>query len=90
MTLLPDKLFVRLMIGTESQEDQKLTREEKANVIKDYHNSPTAGHPDVKKMMDLLQRRGFKWKGIRQDMKKYVRGCLICQKVKPKIGPRSD
>jgi hypothetical protein len=89
-TLLPDRLFMRLITGTETTEDQELTKEEKGNVIKDYHDSPTAGHPGTKKTLDLLRRWGFKWKGIRKDVKDYVGGCLTCQKVKPKIGPGSD
>jgi hypothetical protein len=42
------------MIRAESPEDQELTREEKGNTIKDYHDSPTAGHPGVKKTLELL------------------------------------
>jgi hypothetical protein len=49
-----------------------------------------AGHPRVKKTLDLMTRQGYKWKGIRQDVKDYVKGCLTCQKVKPKTGPGSD
>jgi hypothetical protein len=41
-------------------------------------------------MLELLLRRRKKWKGIRQDMRKYIQGCLVCQKVKLRTGPGSN
>jgi hypothetical protein len=35
-------------------------------------------------------RRGIRWTRIRSDVKKYMDGCLVCQKSKPKIGPGQD
>jgi hypothetical protein len=89
-TLLPDKLFIRIMTRKEVPEEEELSKEEKGKMIKNYHDSPTARHPGVKKTLDLLRRRGHKWKGIRQDVKNYVGGCLVCQKVKAKVGPSTD
>jgi hypothetical protein len=87
--LLPDKLFVRMMTRKESEE-KELTKEEKGKIIKNYHDSLTAGHPGVKKTLDFLKRRGYRWNKIKQDIKDYIRGCLVCQKVKANTGPGTD
>ena len=43
-----------------------------------YHDEPTAGHWGVQKIMELLQRK-FKWEGIKTDIKEYICICPICQ-----------
>jgi hypothetical protein len=52
-TLLPDRLFMQTMIG-EGVPEKLLTLKEKAEKIKLYHDSPTAGHPGVKRTLDLM------------------------------------
>jgi hypothetical protein len=79
-----------MMTGKDIPEEAEMTKPEKGKIIRDYHNSPMAGHPRVKRTLDLLKRRGYKWKGIRKDVKDYIGGCLTCQKVKPKTGPGAD
>jgi hypothetical protein len=86
-TLLPEKLFIWLLIG---KEETEVEESDKGKIIQEYHDSPTVGHPGVKKTLDLIRRRKLSWKGIWRDVQLYVKGCLICQKVKPKIGPSSD
>jgi hypothetical protein len=88
-TLLPDALFVRRLLGKEDLEVE-MTQEEKGKTIKQYHNSPMAGHPGVKQTLQLVFRRGLRWKGMRRDVKDYVKGCLVCQKAKLKVGPGGD
>jgi hypothetical protein len=55
-TLLPDNLFVRLMVGVEQIKEEEPSKEEKGKIIKDYHDSPTAGHPGTKRTLNLLRR----------------------------------
>jgi hypothetical protein len=38
----------------------------------------------------LLLHNGQRWKGIWKDVQEYVGGCLVCQKVKPMSGSRSN
>jgi hypothetical protein len=45
-----------------------------------------SGHPGVKQTLEKLWRNGNQWKGIRKDVKEYVKGCQICQRVKPPSG----
>jgi hypothetical protein len=78
------------MTGTEQPEEEELSKEDKGKLIKDYHDSPTAGHPRVRRTLNLLRRRGYRWKGDRKDIRDYMRGCLVCQKVKAKIGPGTN
>jgi hypothetical protein len=75
------------LIGTETFEDEAPNKEE---TIRKYHDSPTAGHPEVKKTLELIKRRKLYWKGIQKDVQAYVKGCLTCQKAKPKTGPGAD
>jgi hypothetical protein len=85
-TLLPESYFVGLLIGKNGNSEAPTT-EEKAQIIWQSHDLPTAGHPRIKRTLKLLSRRGQSWKGICADIKQYVDGCLVCQKTKLKIGP---
>jgi hypothetical protein len=86
-TLIPEKLFVRMLIGTETTEDEN---GDIGETIRKYHDSPTAGHPGIRKTLELLMRRKLCWKGMRKDVWNYIKGCIICQKAKLKIGPSTD
>jgi hypothetical protein len=60
---------------------------EKGKIISNCHDTPAAGHPETKRMLALLTRRGHQWKGIQKDVMAYVRGCVACQKNKSRVGP---
>jgi hypothetical protein len=62
-TLLLDTYFVGLIAGRE-EEEETLTREDKAEAIQQSHDVPMAGHPGIKRTLNLLTRRGQKWKGM--------------------------
>jgi hypothetical protein len=86
-TLLPENLFVRMLLRKETIEEPALDKEE---VIRRFHDTPTAGHLGIKKTLELIKRRRLSWKGIKKDIQDYVKGCLVCQKTKPKTSPGSD
>jgi hypothetical protein len=88
-TLLPDSYFVQMMLGT-TKTIVELTEKEKAELIKPYHDTPSTGHPGIKKTLDLMHRRKVTWPEVQADVKKYVQGCLVCQKTKPRVGPGND
>ncbi|KAG2773460.1 hypothetical protein PC116_g26981 [Phytophthora cactorum] len=48
----------------------------------EYHDAPTAGHPGREKTCVLLTR-DFYWTHQYKWMRKYVRACEVCQRVKP-------
>ncbi|KAG2956349.1 hypothetical protein PC119_g27720 [Phytophthora cactorum] len=48
----------------------------------EYHGAPTAGHPGREKTYVLLTR-DFYWNHQYKWVRKYVRACEVCQRVKP-------
>ncbi|KAG3124611.1 hypothetical protein PI126_g23164 [Phytophthora idaei] len=48
----------------------------------EYHDAPTAGHPGREKTYVLLTR-DFYWNHQYKWVRKYVRACEVCQRVKP-------
>ena len=50
-------------------------------VIQKHHDSPVAGHPGYKKMLDLLQHNYY-WSGMATTVKEYVTRCDTCQRFK--------
>jgi hypothetical protein len=48
-------------------------------LIKEYHDTPLAGHPGRSKTFDLLSRQYY-WKTMRKQVDQYVRSCAECQK----------
>ncbi|KAG2885581.1 hypothetical protein PC117_g25561 [Phytophthora cactorum] len=51
-------------------------------IMYEYHDAPTAGHPDREKTYVLLTR-DFYWNHQYKWVRKYVRACEVCQRVKP-------
>ena len=50
-------------------------------LIKFAHDTLLAGHLNVVKCYEILVRNYF-WIGMSQDVKKYVRNCYVCMKIK--------
>ena len=57
--------------------DQQL----RCNVLSQYHDSPTAGHPRRDNMIALVTRK-YWWLKMNAWIKQYVKGCAICQQNK--------
>ncbi|GAB5489762.1 MAG: hypothetical protein Pars2KO_33320 [Parasphingorhabdus sp.] len=53
----------------------------KTRVLSEAHDPPTAGHVGNERMMDLLTRK-FWWKGMRKEVRDYIRTCPTCQVMK--------
>uniref|UniRef100_A0A670IL45 Gypsy retrotransposon integrase-like protein 1 n=1 Tax=Podarcis muralis TaxID=64176 RepID=A0A670IL45_PODMU len=53
----------------------------RGRILKQLHDSPTAGHFGQHKTMWLVTRE-FWWPKVREDVKEYVRGCDQCQRAK--------
>ncbi|KAG3201603.1 hypothetical protein PC128_g3778 [Phytophthora cactorum] len=51
-------------------------------IMYEYHDAPTAGHPGRGKTYVLLTR-DFYWNHQYKWVRKYVRACEVCQRVKP-------
>ncbi|KAG4251634.1 hypothetical protein PC116_g642 [Phytophthora cactorum] len=50
----------------------------------EYHDAPTAGHPGREKTYVLLTH-DFYWNHQYKWVRKYVRACEVCQRVKPPV-----
>lgn len=57
--------------------DYKLREE----ILRTRHDTPAAGHPAFWKMKELVER-DFYWPSLHNDVRKYIRGCDTCQRVK--------
>ncbi|KAG3039237.1 hypothetical protein PC121_g23750 [Phytophthora cactorum] len=51
-------------------------------IVYEYHDAPTAGHPGREKTYVLLTRDLY-WNHQYKWVRKYVRACEVCQRVKP-------
>ncbi|KAG4046128.1 hypothetical protein PC123_g18487 [Phytophthora cactorum] len=54
----------------------------RVRIMYDYHGAPTAGHPGREKTYVLLTC-DFYWNHQYKGVRKYVRACEVCQRVKP-------
>lgn len=57
------------------------TREEISEILKSYHDSVAGGHFGMTKTYDRVRRK-FHWKGMKGDIRAYVKKCIKCQKNK--------
>lgn len=71
---------------TPDQEDENaklvVPKHEVSNLLKAFHDSPTAGHLGVDRTVKRIENNFF-WKGLRKDVIRYVKTCVECQKYKP-------
>ena len=50
-------------------------------LVKEYHDSLWAGHPGIRHTFALLKSTYY-WPRMRDEVKEYVRTCLVCQQDK--------
>src|SRR6266576_5390791 len=56
------------------------------DIIKEYHELPTSGHPGFFKTLALLKEH-YWWPGLSQLVKKCIDGCTACQQMKSNTHP---
>jgi Integrase zinc binding domain len=56
-------------------------RGKRLEVLREGHDTETAGHPGGRKMYKAL-RQGFYWTGMKRDIERYTQTCESCQKNK--------
>ena len=54
----------------------------KIELLRRYHDSPLAGHPGSAKTLELISR-DYYWPQLYLFVKRYVRNCRICVRIKP-------
>jgi len=53
----------------------------KEEILKKNHDSVDVGHPGQHRMLELL-KKNYWWPGPKEDIKRYVQGCIKCQQNK--------
>ena len=53
----------------------------KEEILREHHDPADVGHPGQHKMQELIKRT-YWWPGLKEDVKKYVQGCVKCQQNK--------
>ena len=72
--VLPAEVFRRVIGLEEYEEKRKIEKSQAESWMKEFHDSPLAGHPGVKRMKKLMEKVVF-WEGMNEDIEKYVEGC---------------
>ncbi|KAL0821690.1 hypothetical protein ABMA28_005122 [Loxostege sticticalis] len=71
--------------GPESDENDDaclvVPTSERAKILAEFHDSPTAGHMGVERTMHRISSR-FYWPGMRATVTEYVKNCVPCQRYK--------
>ena len=50
----------------------------KEEILREYHDPADIGHPGQHRMQELIKRI-YWWPELKEDIKKYVQGCVKCQ-----------
>lgn len=58
-------------------------------VLKDYHDSPIAGHPGFQRAYEKI-RTFFYWDNMKNDIRNYIRSCPVCQQSKTDFKPNKS
>jgi len=53
----------------------------RAEIIRLHHNVPVAGHGDRWRTTELVTRN-YWWLGVTRDIRRYVKRCNMCQRMK--------
>ena len=53
----------------------------KEEILREHHDPADIGHPGQHRMQDLIKRT-YWWPGLKENVKKYVQGCVKCQQNK--------
>jgi hypothetical protein len=56
----------------------------KDKILRAVHDTPLAGHPGYLKTYRQVRER-FSWKGLKEDVLRYVRECMTCQQNKSEL-----
>lgn len=82
-TLLPADKWKTIRRAEKIESHQVLIEnpEKQLEILKNRHDSITAGHFGIRKTLELIKRDYF-WPKMRQFVKNYVKSCVTCQRNK--------
>ena len=75
--------YVKNVISSCKDEQVSSPRDEelRRDIVKMFHNHETAGHPGELETYNLVKEH-YWWPGLRTFVKRYVKGCVVCQQFK--------
>ena len=53
----------------------------KEEILREHHDPADVGHPGQHRTQELIKRT-YWWPGLKEDIKKYIQGCIKCQQNK--------
>jgi transposase InsO family protein len=56
----------------------ELTEEDKQRVIQEHHENPLGGHQGISRTYNKISQL-YQWKGMRAQIKEYIKKCSVCQ-----------
>ena len=56
-------------------------KELKEEILREHYDPADVGHPGQHRMQELIKRT-YWWPGLKEDVKKYIQGCVKCQQNK--------
>ena len=74
-------LFKNTNIKVTIYKEQYFSKEEKLQIIKEYHDTLVGGHQGVSRTIKRLKLK-YQWKNMKQDVGDYIKNCAVCQKGK--------
>ncbi|KAL6265778.1 hypothetical protein P5V15_002590 [Pogonomyrmex californicus] len=63
------------------KEEREYSKEEKEQIIYEYHNAPFGGHQDATRTINRIKLI-HNWHGLTRDVEDYIAKCEYCQKNK--------
>ncbi|CAK9832692.1 Transposon Ty3-I Gag-Pol polyprotein [Anthophora retusa] len=80
--LLSQGVLYRYTQDDDSEEAQLVVpAQERINILKEYHDAPTAGHYGIEHTLRKIRRKYY-WPGMRTSVIQHVKTCLSCQRYK--------
>jgi len=77
---IPDEFINKSTFLVEELSNEPMLKE-KQSILRQHHNSPTAGHPGIKETLCKVSKQ-HSWPGLKQFVTNYVKGCKNCQRYK--------
>jgi len=60
---------------------EELSEDDKSRVLKEFHDNSLGGHQGMVRTYQIISQQYY-WKGMRRQIKEYIRKCQTCQKNK--------
>jgi transposase InsO family protein len=70
-----------IKLNVYSGQTNTLTDQEKLEIVKEYHDNLLGGHQGITRTVKRI-RENYNWKGLKSEVKNYIKHCDTCQKDK--------